>query len=72
MVMTSASSNSQFLVSSRSNDIAICPMVVGDDGLYRNLQDFKKNGNEQSVSEKSLTRVWCVNTASASRNSDPC
>ena len=48
------------------------PMVVGDDGLYRNLQDFKKNGNEQSDSEKSLTRVWCVNTASASRNSGPC
>jgi len=44
------------------------PMVVGDDGLYRNLQDFKKNGNEQSVSEKSLTRVWCVNTASASHH----
>ena len=42
--MTSASSNSQFLVSSRSNDIAICPMVVGDDGLYRNLHEFELDG----------------------------
>jgi hypothetical protein len=43
-VMTSASCNSQFLVSFRSDDIAICPMVVGDDGLYRNLHEFEIDG----------------------------
>jgi len=49
--MTSAPCNSQFLVSIRSDGIAICPMVVGDDGLYRNLQDFKKK-------RKWAIRLW--------------
>ncbi len=28
--------------STRSNDIAICPTVVSDDGLYRNFQESRR------------------------------
>ena len=55
--MTSAPCNSQFLVSIRSDGIAICPMVVGDDGLYRNLQNIIGCGYTATGTLKNLCTV---------------